>query len=563
MTSCSNEDVFVANEESGNVVNMVVTALRESDGNAESRTTFKEINGSLQCRWSAGDMLVVTDEDGTIKGYLTLTEGAGDAFGKFEGALRGVENGTPKLNYFYFGTAPSAEKCESIADKEYVKDFSNQPGSFESLVQYDILSVTKDVIVDDGNSYVENIDLRRRVSYARFNLNLPSTAVYPIEVELSGSEIANKVTLDLAANTAVYAKGNVKAKVESKDKDLYITYLPTANLYDLTFDVRDANGKAFTGKFNVEYVIPEGVYYRKTLRDEADNPTDYVGLPVDLNPVYKIILMEDPEGIKEHDTIENPDDPSSVTLPGDPNPNPDPEQEFKGWKKIGTDDEPTTDPWDLTDPEKGPVVTLVPVYNTKSYQWQFKFVDDPKVGTASYGAVLESGPTPHTLQSAFPTDNENSQYYHKNTKEGYTFLGWEYNGKMVGMNGNTYLADDVVASKTNAEKIELGGKETYRVYVYAKWDPKEYTVKLTWNGDEGEQLDKQTTTAKHGEEVRVSYSKQTPTKDGYVFAGWVKEGTSEAAPTSITVTGDVDLTFVPTWKPAIKTPVYGHGDFNN
>lgn len=529
MTSCSNEDVFVANEESGNVVNMVVTALRESDGNAESRTTFKEINGSLQCRWSAGDMLVVTNEGGTINGYLTLTEGAGEAFGKFEGGLRGVGNGTHKLNYFYFGTAPSAEKCESIVDKEYVKDFSNQPGSFESLVQYDILSVTKEVTVEGGNSYVENIDLRRRVSYARFNLNLPSTAVYPIEVELSGSEIANRVTLDLAANTPVYAKGNVKAKVESKDKDLYITYLPTDNLYDLTFDVRDAKGKAFTGKFNVKYVIPQGVYYRETLKDENDNPTgDYGGLSVDLNPAYKIILKEDPEGTKDHDTIENPDDPSSVTLPGDPNPNPDPEQEFKGWKKIGTDDEPTTDPWDLTDPDKGPIVTLVPVYETKQYTWTVIWKDgytDNEIKNKEYkganGQALD--------QSEYPADP---------TREGFEFTGW-------------------------APQVTTLTKDKLVVEIVAQWDQKEYTVNLTWNSDEGEQLDKQITTAKHGEEVRVSYSKQTPTKDGYVFAGWVKEGTSEAAPTSITVTGDVDLTFVPTWKPAIKTPGYGHGEFNN
>lgn len=411
MTSCANEEAIFSTNESGNTVHMVVTASREGDGNTLSRTSFKEKDGSLECRWTAGDRLLVTDEEGVRKGVLTLTEGAGEAFGTFEGNLRGINDGNTKLNYFYLGTVPSTDGENGYAsvesEKPYVKDFSDQPGTLESFVQNDILSVTKDVVVVDGNSYVENINLSRRVSYARFALNFPSEVSYPIDVTLSGTELANVVTLDIATNEVSYQKGNVKATVQS-GKDLYITYLPTSSLYDITFSAVDKDGKKFTGKFSVEYVIPQGVYYRKTLKNDADEIIGYGGLPVDLTE-YDIIFKEDPEGETDYDYEEDLTDPSNVVLPGDPKPGDN--KEFLGWKKEGSDDEPTMGPWDLTDPTKGPQVTLVPVYKyTWNVTWTNGYDNSNDISKPYEGLV---GPN---ISNDYPADF---------TRTGYKPMGWD------------------------------------------------------------------------------------------------------------------------------------------
>ncbi|MDE5774087.1 MAG: hypothetical protein K2H86_06495, partial [Muribaculaceae bacterium] len=387
-------------------------------------------------------------------------------------------------------------------------------------------------------------------------------------VTLSGSQLCNETALSLTdQNQIEYAKGSVTIE-NVAGQEFYMTYLPTKDADEVSFTAVDKNGKSFVGKYNISKAVAQNKYFRKALGNGQ-----YEGIPVDFTEVieYKLILMEDPEGTKEHETIENPENPAAVTLPGDPNPNTDPEQEFLGWKKEGTTDEPTKDPWDLTKEGYGPTVTLVPVYKAKEYQWQFKWVDDPEVGTASYGAKLENGPTPHTLESTFPTDNPNDvNYYKKNVKEGYTFLGWEYDGKMVGKDGNVFDATEVVAYKEKAEKIDLYGVETYRVFIYAKWSKNDVTYTVKYEQD-GKELDIKTETKK-ADKVTVNVNEGAPKDKVNVpayneFVGWAEKGdTSKTILTEVELTnpGKPSITVVPVFnkKTTVSTPGYGHGTFN-
>lgn len=113
--------------------------------------------------------------------------------------------------------------------------------------------------------------------------------------------------------------------------------------------------------------------------------------------------------------------------------------ELLGWalKEV-----PNTIVTELTYDTEHTVYTVVPVY--KEYTWKFQWVDDPTVGKEVYKTKLESGTTsPHTLGSVHPANP---------TKDGYTFLGWEYNGKMIASE------KEVVATKDNLNPL-----------IYAKW----------------------------------------------------------------------------------------------
>ncbi len=287
MTSCSNDEAILPIEDSGNVVHMVVVASRDGFESKDTRTDLNEVVGSLKCKWSEGDRILVTSTSGIIKGSLTLKEGdGGKAKGTFEGLLVGINDGTTDLNYYYLGTKNSENDYANIDEDAgvYEHDFSIQEGTLASFTDYDIMSVKKSVIVKDGASYVENIDLMRRVSFARFHLNLPEDAVYPIEVTLSGEELANKASISLSDEAIVsYEKGQVTATVNSKDDDLYVTYLPTDKPYEIKFNAVEKDGdKAYSGSYEVKVVIGQNKYLRKAIKNEENVTIDGAGIPVDM-----------------------------------------------------------------------------------------------------------------------------------------------------------------------------------------------------------------------------------------------------------------------------------------
>lgn len=457
LTSCSNEDVLLnGSENDGKTVHMVVTALRDGTQEMGSRTDLEEDgNGNLAFTWTVNDQILVTDANGLKKGFLKLKSGAGTNNGTFEGDLRGVNNGTVKLNYYYLGlnhgnVADGEEAYTEVISKEpYTADYSVQEGSLQSLSYLDMLSDFKQTVIAGDYSYSDFIDLKRRISFARFLMEMPVEAKMPYKaVTLSGSELGNKATIQLTDGDAplekmTYDKGNVVLNNLSTN-DFYITYLPTKNEFDITFMVEDANGKFFQGTFTINKEIGQSKYLRR-----KNDLGQYQGIPVTFTPVvdYKIILKEDPEGTKDYDTIENPEDPTRVPLPGNPITDPtqnDAHREFLGWKtKDGS--EPTLGPWNLT--TDGPTVTLYPVYSANyiwTIEWRSGYGDNelvPEQGeekyigtkdklTAGYDGIKDGKEYP--LPEGYPNDKNNKRRRRtpiglgKNnpTREGFVFDGW-------------------------------------------------------------------------------------------------------------------------------------------
>ncbi len=288
--SCSSEMENMVPEEnvSGETVHFIVAASRENSDN--TRTILTENNdGGLDCKWSQGDRILVTDKEGIAKGILSLKEFIGNDESKayFEGNLQGVGNGKVTLNYYYLGTELSKVSDPDQLAKivsPYTHSYAEQDGKFESLTDYDILSVQAEAIVSKGASYVD-ISLPRRISAAHFTLEgLPED--FNGDVVISGEGLMNKVSLPLTAHKVETSQDPAGSGITMKNvgKDFYMILLPNDLVsFDMKFTA-EVNGTTYEGSFRVGKQIGAAKYYRKNLNNGQGGKDQYVGFPIEMKP---------------------------------------------------------------------------------------------------------------------------------------------------------------------------------------------------------------------------------------------------------------------------------------
>lgn len=448
---------------------MVVSALRDNGSEAESRTSLTESEGALSCVWTKGDRILVTDNNGKKLGRLTIkAEDVGKKEAEFSGDLNGLsQEGTQILNYYYLGTAVSVGEGNTAYDKEtvpsngnYVADFSTQPGTLESLSDYDMLTVSQSTIINGSASYFGKIKFSRRISFARFKMNLPTGVEFPVTVTMEGNELCNTATLTLADKNVAYAKGSVTIE-NVAGQEFYMTYLPTAAEDEVSFTAVDANNKTYVGKYNISKAVSENKYFRKALGNG-----EYEGINIDFTAV-----------------------------------------ENQYHVKYVTDDNQVT--IDEFEPK-----------SAEDIEWNVR-----NQGPADIAGIEK-------------------QY----APEGKEFDKW----KDINT-GN--CPETVTLSKENSS------------YVFVPTWKDKATVNVTWK-------DGYTEDPIRTEDVKVGENEEkpignlfpnNPTREGYIFDGWEIDGKS-VNPADVTITkGDVENGVVITarWKPAIKTPGYDHGEFNN
>lgn len=271
LTSCSNEEI-PATMDAGQSVHMTVTVSRENMG--QTRTEFSENNGNLDCRWNKDDILIVTDENGINKGNLTVKElKDGGVNAVFDGEIKGIVGNKAKLNYYYIGTKAEYKTDEN---RVYTADYSVQDGNFTSLPEKDLLSATAEIVISGGQSFVDNMELSRRISFAHFNLQFAdgTTLSSNATVTVSGEGLNNAISIDTKNREASYTAGSVT--ITPAVADLYMVLLPSTKGFDLTFTVTDGD-KTYNGTCKVNNPIGEGKYYRKALTDGT-----FAGLPVEM-----------------------------------------------------------------------------------------------------------------------------------------------------------------------------------------------------------------------------------------------------------------------------------------
>jgi len=263
--SCSSDETIVESSGSGKSVQMTVVASREDNG--LTRTELSENAGNLDCVWTLNDQLLVTDVNGNRKGVLTATSISEDKTkATFTGELHGLQNGAVTFNYYYFGNKVNAEEVGS--DGSYIADFSRQDGSFGSLSDKDLLTTQKEITIGGGSSYVADLTLVRRVSFAHFKLAFADDVALAenAEIVISGDGLNNMATVSLTSPDAVYAHGNVV--VSPASSDIYMVLLPNEieEGFRLNFSV-ESDGKTYKGTFPVAKAIAKGKYYRKDNKD--------------------------------------------------------------------------------------------------------------------------------------------------------------------------------------------------------------------------------------------------------------------------------------------------------
>lgn len=356
--SCSADNLGVNEPDNGpalgETVRLTVTVSR--DASAATRTALTENDGNLACVWSENDgnvveRILVTDANGVRKGVLALAEGAGTLRGTFTGTLTGVtagDNGKVRLNFLYLGTAlndkVSADQPFDYwnSDNTYSAYYASQPGALASLTNQDLLTASKEVTLISGEGeensvYLENLEMKRRISFAKFKLNMPEGVVLGEnpKITVSGEAVntcakvsfAPDATTDegyivttydtsvpatkgfVTGGSGAVGSGNDDPDVTGSsststsgtlpfsssgvtvpmlsDGSLYMVLLPnaTAKGKELTFSVTADDEKTYTGTFTIsnEKGIEEGKYYHKAAPAEGGTSIDTDAIEINMS----------------------------------------------------------------------------------------------------------------------------------------------------------------------------------------------------------------------------------------------------------------------------------------
>ena len=237
-SSCSNDELLVGEEQTskGTLVHMVATANASID-TPDTRTTRPESNNGLDFRWAEGDQLLVTSNTGIKLGVLTLASGIDASQGTFSGEVY-IDGDGQEINIFYLG---SATNTQTFSGTTFIDDLFTQEGTFESLPQKDFMAAKTTVSLINGQASV-NFNIVSQLSFAHYTLNGGTNVSFDgVEVTISGTNLYNEVTFNLANGGKNMKQGSIKAKAHGND--LYIILGPAENV-ELTFNAT-VNGKEY------------------------------------------------------------------------------------------------------------------------------------------------------------------------------------------------------------------------------------------------------------------------------------------------------------------------------
>lgn len=285
-SGCTNDVEMPVDSKGTQTVMMTVDVSRSAD---DTRSSLSQVDDDLACVWTEDDKLLVTSTDGSRLGVLTIKSINSEDKSKatFSGKLENVANGDKvTVNYIYLGN--KGDYTTVPTNNVYSADYSKQDGTIESLSDHDIMTKQAQAIIENGCSYVDGLVMERRVSFARFKLNLPDGVTFDqnTTVTVSGDGVNNALSFNGGTLVSAYTAGTVT--ITPGKNDFYMTLLPNtlSSVFDLTFTVSTADA-AYTGVYQVSKTIAQGKFYRK---DNSGNPIE-----VTLTKVPKTYNPGDPE----------------------------------------------------------------------------------------------------------------------------------------------------------------------------------------------------------------------------------------------------------------------------
>ncbi len=253
---------------------------------------------------------------------------------------------------------------------------------------------------------------------------------------------------------------------------------------------------------------------------------------------YKVTLKYEDGTTKD---IEAPstEDTQKVDLPAAPDKD---GYDFTGWKEEGTEEPVAKNEWNLT--KEKPQVTLVPVYTETKYNYVVKWIDGPEIETdkVTYKTARFTTVSPVVLNKVFPDEDQNNypQYYkHNITKEGYTFVGWEYEGKAIEKDASgNWNMNQIVLTKDNLNPV-----------IYAKWEKATYDLQVYAYHNDGS--DKYSIDTNHNKTLPFEApldNLDEPTRTGYKFMGWGATADATEAIESVTFKTPDPIKVYAIWK---------------
>ena len=378
--------------------------------------------------------------------------------------------------------SPAGESSISLATSENDFYVTFVPGSVESKIKFNV-TINGDVYEGYSNTYlIEKNDFYRKAQ------GLEVAEALPINVrKTDGSDDEHNFALTYNAN---YGSNDTWTDNQS---GVGLSYTFTLSDYAKVFDETnegytfvgwtlnaDGSGDILVPNATLKVAYPDGnatVYakWKKTVYEYILNWEDKDGNPIDTKTVQS---EEDPYkwAVKNDDAIQKA--PEGY--------------EFAGWADKAN---PTTPVEQVTFTKDRMEITVVPVYTEKTYTWKVQWKDDPAVGNETYKTKLEGGTSPHVLASVHPANP---------TKEGYKFLGWEYEGKMV------KSETEVVMTADNLNPI-----------IYAKWEKATYDLQVYAYNNDG--TDNHSIDTEHNKTLPHTAfldNLNVPTRTGYKFMGW-------------------------------------------
>ncbi|MDE6649502.1 MAG: InlB B-repeat-containing protein [Muribaculaceae bacterium] len=565
LTSCSDEESIAVKETAQDKLVEVTVKASLSDLTRASLTPDKNIIKFEWDMNDV--VTVVNADNGKYLGTLKVSkiQESDHRVCEFKGSAA-IPAGKVKLNFFYLGTAGVASFGDGLTVNDYSVDFSNQDGTAKFAENDILISTGEFVNVQDGNLGMINFgrDFAYGRFILKYNGEEIDLNGKTVTICANTGRLYNKATLNFQSASYTYEEGAIAVSPESND--FYVSF-PATEKVNLKFVVNEFDGTKgeslvadtyYTANTNGDPIVVEmrhsdGTDDQQTFKltyaanydgaPEAEksftwkavSPYAYVVKNYDLftregyvitswntqadgngvayeagsnyivtypdhvngtlyaqwekNTVdYKVTLKYE-DGKTEEISKPSTEDTQNVTLPAAPDKD---GYDFAGWKEEGTESPVAKGEWELT--KDKPQVTLVPVYTEKKYEWKIQWKDDPAVGNEVYKTKLEGGTSPHTLASVHPANP---------TKEGYKFLGWEYEGKMI---------------KSEKEVVMIA--DNLNPIIYAKWEKATYDLIVNcWSNDGTD--NKSVQTENHSlPHTMYADDWDVPTRTGYKFVGW-------------------------------------------
>lgn len=273
LASCQSESTLLE-PEANNLHEIELTVLASKGDDTRTNLDLSDDLKNIMLTWNIGDIIHVSETDGTYAGYLTVTELQKDGTeALFKGNVRTfTTSGKHTFTFISLGQGVeySAGRGQAMDDKVY--DFTNQAvvGADElerakALAKNDLLIATGDVNISGGKATFYDLYMKRQFAFGSFKLVYNGT---PLEFDANTVVTINTEENDIKTGATLSFPSQIKPAGESSISlttdvnDLFVTLVPGSAESRIKFNVT-VNGESYEGYSKNPFEIKKNNFFRK------------------------------------------------------------------------------------------------------------------------------------------------------------------------------------------------------------------------------------------------------------------------------------------------------------